>query len=85
MDVANINKLLNFLPGTNTECQQDTYYDIADATWENLQQEIKDWIENEGIGQATINTPKTLRIKRETIEEILTSNELISQILSNCD
>ena len=85
VDVAKVNKLLNVLPGTNTECQQDTYYNIAEATWQNLQQEIKDWIENEGGGQATINTPKAVRVKKETVEEILTTNESIDQILSNCN
>ncbi|MEE1961483.1 hypothetical protein V1387_02210 [Allomuricauda taeanensis] len=71
--------------GSDIECQQSTYYDIAEATWQNLQQEIKDWIENEGGGQAMVNTPKAVRIKKETIEEILTTNESIGQILSNCN
>lgn len=85
VDVAKVNKLLNVLPGTNTECQQDTYYNIAEVTWQNLQQEIKDWIVNEGGGQALVNTPKAVRVKKETIEEILTTNESINQILSNCN
>lgn len=86
VDVANISKLLNFLPGgANTECQQDTYYNIAEATWENMQQEIVDWInspESNG-GQASIIPKKAVRCDRGLIEELLTSNETIDQI--NCN
>ena len=86
VDVANISKLLNFLPGgANTECQQDTYYNIAEATWENMQQEIVDWInspESNG-GQASIVPKTAIRVDREKIEELLTSNETINEI--NCD
>ncbi|MAN28777.1 MULTISPECIES: hypothetical protein [Mesonia] len=66
-------------------CQQDTYYNIAGATWTNMQNEIKEWIENEGGGQASVNEPKAILVKRETVEEILTTNESIDQILSNCN
>lgn len=69
------------------ECQQSTYYDIAEATWQNMQQEIADWINDDlsNGGQATINTPKAERVDKGKIEEILTSNESIDQILSNCN
>ena len=50
-----------------------------------MQNEIKEWIENEGGGQAMVNTPKAVRVKKETIEKVLTSNESINQILSNCN
>ena len=83
VDVANISILLNI--GANTECQQETYYDIAEATWENLQQEIADWInspESNG-GQATIIPKTAIRVDKEKIEELLTSTETINQI--NCD
>ncbi|MAN28779.1 MULTISPECIES: hypothetical protein [Mesonia] len=66
-------------------CQQDTYYNIAEATWKNMQQEIKNWIENDGDGQATINAPKAVQVDKEKIIEILTSNENINQIISNCN
>lgn len=86
VDVANISTLLNFLPGgANTECQQDTYYNIAEATWENMQQEIVDWInspESNG-GQASIVPKTAVRVDKEKIEELLTSNETIGEI--NCD
>ena len=82
VDVANISILLNI--GANTECQQETYYDIAEATWQNLQQEIANWINSNG-GQANVNTPTTVNVKKETIKEVLTNNESIQQILSNCN
>ncbi len=83
VDVANISILLNI--GANTECQQETYYDVAEATWENMQQEIVDWInspESNG-GQASIIPKTAIRVDKEKIEELLTSNETIDQI--NCD
>jgi len=84
VDVAKINKLFNRLPDIDDECQQNTYYNIAEATWQNLQQEIKDWVNNSG-GQATVNTPKAVRVDKEKIVEILTTNDSIDQILSNCN
>ncbi|MFK5968982.1 MAG: hypothetical protein QM487_02525, partial [Candidatus Marithrix sp.] len=85
VDVANISKLLNI--GANTECQQDTYYNIAETTWKNMQQEIAAWINSDDSngGQATIVSSTAVRVNRETIEEILTSNESIDQIISNCN
>ncbi|MFI2741241.1 hypothetical protein ACG2LH_00765 [Zhouia sp. PK063] len=71
--------------GSNIECQQETYYNIAEATWKNMQKEIKNWVENEGHGHAIINAPKAVHVKKETIKEILTTNESIDQILSNCN
>ena len=80
VDVANISKLLNI--GANTECQQETYYDIAEATWENLQQEIALWVNNNG-GQASIVPKTVVRVAKEKVEELLNSNETINQI--NCN
>ena len=82
VDVAKINKILNIIPGTNTECQQDTYYNIAEATWENMQQEITDWV-NVNDGQANIVPKKAIRVNKEKIKELLLSNETIDQI--NCN
>ena len=84
VDVAKISKILNISIGTNTECQQDTYYNIAEATWKNLQQEIADWINSNG-GQAIIKPSKAVRIQKEKIVEILTTNVSIDQVLSNCN
>ena len=50
-----------------------------------MQNEIKEWIENEGNGQATASTPKAVRIDKEKIVDILTANDSINQILSNCN
>lgn len=41
VDVAKINSLMKFLKVANEESQQDAYYNIAEATWENMQQETK--------------------------------------------
>ncbi len=84
VDAANISKLLNVLSlgGATTECQQDTYYDIAEATWQNMQDEIAEWVNNHG-GQATVIPSTAVRVDKEKIEELLTSNETIDEI--NCD
>ena len=82
VDVARINKVLNLIKGTDTDCQQETYYDIADATWVNLQEEIEQWIIENG-GQANIKQPIAVKVKKEKIIEELTKEETINQI--NCD
>jgi hypothetical protein len=82
VDVARINKVLNLIKGTDTDCQQDTYYDIADATWVNLQEELEQWILNNG-GQANIKQPIAVKVEKEKIIELLTTEETIDQI--NCD
>lgn len=85
VDVARISKIFNVAPGTDTECQQDSYYGIAEATWDNMQQEIKDWInspESNG-GQASIIPKTAIRVDKSKIEELLKSNQTIEEI--NCD
>ena len=82
VDVAKISKLFNILPGSNTECQQDTYYNVAEVTWENMQEEIAQWV-NDHDGQATIAPKTAIRVDKNMIEELLTSNETINEI--NCD
>ena len=84
VDVANISTFFNIFPGADEECQQNTYYDIAEATWQNMQQEIAQWVNVNG-GQATVVPKIAARINREKIEEILTTNDNINQILSDCD
>jgi len=74
--------------GSDIECQQDTYYDIAEATWQNMQEEIANWINDDELsngGQASINPPKAARVDKEKIVEILTTNDSIDQILSTCN
>ncbi|AUC74270.1 hypothetical protein [Olleya sp. Bg11-27] len=82
VDVAKIANILNLAPGTDTECQQNSYYDIAEATWQNMQEEIAQWV-NENGGQANIVTSTAARVDKEKIEELLTSNETIEEV--NCD
>lgn len=85
VDVARISKLLNMWPSpATTECQQDTYYNVAEETWKNMQQEVKQWVQNKG-GQANVKPPKAVRIKKEQIAAMLTSTQTIDQIPSNCD
>jgi hypothetical protein len=71
VDVARVADVFLEWPATifdsNLECQQETYYDIAEATWQNMQQEVADWINNQdnsnNSGQATIKDTKAVRIK----------------------
>jgi hypothetical protein len=85
VDVAKVSALVKALSFGSDPCQEETYYNIAETTWANMQDEIKEWIENEGDGQVSVKTPKTVRIKKETIEEILTTTNNINEILSNCN
>jgi len=49
-----------------------------------LKHEIAQWV-NEYGGQATVAPSTAVRINRVTIEELLTSNESIDQIIPNCN
>jgi hypothetical protein len=84
VDVATISKLLNVLSfgSTDTECQQETYYNVAEATWENMQQEMVNWVNSNG-GVAAIVPKTAVRVDKEKIEELLTNNVTITEI--NCD
>jgi hypothetical protein len=89
VDVARVADIFLEAPatifGSDIECQQETYYDIAEATWQNLQHEIRDWVQNEGGGVSNIKPPTAVRINKDRIVEILTSNTSIDEILSNCN
>ena len=67
--------------------QQDTYYNVAEATWENMQQEIKQWINSpiSNGGQATVKPKKAVRVNRTHIIALLTATETIDQIPSICN
>lgn len=86
VDVARLSDIMDkdsaFLTGNDEECQQNDYYNIAEATWENMQQEIAQWINDYG-GEATIVQKTAVRVNKEKIKEILESNETIDQILCN--
>lgn len=84
VDVARISTLLNIYPPTTTECQQDTYYNVAEVSWKNMQEEIASWINNNG-GHATVKPSTAVRVKKEDILSLLRSNETISQIITNCN
>ena len=47
-----------------------------------MQQKIADWVNSSG-GQANIIPKTAVRVDREKIEELLTSNETINEI--NCN
>jgi hypothetical protein len=86
VDVANISDITLYalsLGTANDECQQDTYYNVGEATWKNMQEEIVQWVYDYD-GQANILPSKAKRVDKELIEEILTSNESIDDIISDC-
>jgi hypothetical protein len=84
VDVAKISSLIKIGAGSD-ECKQNTYYNIVDATWENMQQEIKEWIENanEGQGQANIVSKTVVKLYRDRIEALLEIQETILEV--NCN
>lgn len=82
VDVAKISSIIQFGPGSD-ECKEDTYYNIAEATWQNLQDKIEDWVEDEGNGQANISITEAIRVDRGKIKELLESSETIDMI--NCN
>lgn len=82
VDVARVDDWIRRSPLTGEECEDLDYYNIGDATWSNLQQEIKQFIIDNG-GQAQVIEPNYARFDKEKIEEILESNDSIDQIL--CD
>lgn len=49
-----------------------------------MQQEIKQWVQSKE-GQATVMPKTAVRVNKNKIVEILTTNDSIDQILSNCD
>lgn len=85
VDVATISDLIKSIPsflGSNPEDNELTYYDIADVTWKNLQNKVKNWI-NENGGQADISTTEAIKVDKEKIKELLESNQTIDQIGCN--
>lgn len=82
VDVANISILVSLLTPADNECQQDTYYNVGEATWGNMQEEIMQWVNDYG-GQSNIVPGTAVRVDKEKIRELLTSNQTINEI--NCD
>ncbi|MFL0097235.1 hypothetical protein V3A08_05485, partial [Tenacibaculum maritimum] len=61
------------------ECKSETYYNIGEATWSNLQNQIAKWVNANG-GKATVKTKTAIRFDKKKIKEILKKNESINQI-----
>lgn len=78
VDVARVSDITLFGPGTN-ECKEETYYNIGDTTWSNLQEEIKNWVNAYG-GQAKIIPRIAIRFDKTKLKELLEKNETIDQI-----
>jgi hypothetical protein len=81
VDVARVDNLTLFGPGTD-ECKEETYYNIGDATWSNLQEEIKYWV-NAYNGKASIVPKTAVHFDKNKLKELLESNDTINQI--NCN
>jgi len=85
VDVARVSALVNFLPTSDDSpenCQEDTYYNIGEATWSNLQEQIKQWVVD-NHGQAQVIEKIAVRFDKDKIKQILESNDTIDQILCN--
>ncbi len=82
VDVARVSDIIKKDPRGSEECQQNDYYNIAEATWDNMQQEIAQWV-NEYGGQATVVPKTAVRVDKEKLKELLKSNETINQIPCN--
>jgi len=81
VDVARVSAVIKYGPG-NDECKADTYYNIGEATWTNLQNQIAKWVNFNG-GEAVVKTKTAIRFDKTKIKEILESNDRIDQI--KCD
>ena len=85
VDIARVSAFTryNLLAGSpSAECKEDTYYNIGEETWSNLQNEIKQWI-NDYDGQAEVIPITAIRFDKTKLKELLESNETIDEI--NCN
>ena len=85
VDIARVSAFTryNLLAGSpSAKCKEDTYYNIGEATWSNLQNEIKQWINDNG-GQAEVIPKIVIRFDKTKLKELLKSNETIGEI--NCN
>lgn len=80
VDIARVSGIIRFSED-NSECSEDTYYNIGEATWSNLQEQIKTWVNANG-GVATVVPKTAIRFDKTKLKELLESNESINQI--NC-
>ena len=82
VDVAKVSDLIRKDPRGDIGCQQNDYYNVAETTWDNMQQEIADWIDDNG-GTFTVIPKVAKRVNKAQIEKLLIKNETIDQI--NCN
>ncbi|WP_438968581.1 hypothetical protein [Nonlabens sp.] len=83
VDVARMSSLIELDFRNEISDKQTDYYNIANATWENLQTEIISWV-NENGGQASLSLDTTvIKVDKTKIKELLEGNETIDQI--NCN
>ncbi|MGS2761682.1 hypothetical protein [Sinomicrobium sp. M5D2P9] len=82
VDVAKVSKMIRVLSLGSDPCQEDTYYNVAEATWLNLQKEVKQWILDNG-GQAKIIPKTAIRVDKDKLKDLLENNETIDQIPCN--
>lgn len=82
VDVARISDLILNDPRGTMDCQQNDYYNVAEATWENMQQELYQWINSNG-GQAIIKNKVAKRVDKQKLKQILESNNSIDEIICN--
>ncbi len=82
VDIARVSDIIRYNPLGNSTCKEDTYYNIGDATWTNLQNEIEQWINDNG-GQVSVVPRTAIRFDKNKLQELLEQNETIDQI--NCD
>ncbi|AGC76844.1 hypothetical protein DDD_1717 [Nonlabens dokdonensis DSW-6] len=83
VDVAKMTTLIENDPFNQLTEKQNDYYNIANATWENLQSEVINWI-NSKNGVASISLDTTvLKVDKEKILELLKQSETIDEI--NCN
>ena len=80
VDIARVSGIIRFSED-NSECSEDTYYNIGEATWSNLQEQIKTWVNANG-GIATVVPKTAIRFDKTKLKELLESNETINLI--NC-
>lgn len=60
-------------------CASKTYYDIADVTWTNLQEELQDFIIFHG-GNAIINAPKVAHYDTDQVRNLLKTDQTIQYV-----
>jgi hypothetical protein len=83
VDVAHMSWLIKNDLSNELADKQEDYYNIADVTWKNLQNEVIAWI-HQNFGQASVSLDSTtIKIDKNKIREFLRGNQSIDQI--NCN